>query len=306
MAPLADDACVDMVDVVAELGGIATRCQLLRVVSRAELDRALSDGCITRVARNRYALTSLDAAVSTAHALSGVLCLTSAALRHGWAVKHPPELPHVSVGRRRKLTGAQQRNALIHYHDLHADDIVDGIATNRSLTLQQCLRTLPHDDALAVADSALRAGDQWALRTAVATARGTGAKRVRTIAEQASPDAANPFESVLRSIALRVPGLRVRPQALITSVTPWVRPDLVDEELRIVLEADSFQWHGDRAALREDARRYDRLVANDWLVLRFAWEDVMFDQSWVREILLAAVQAARRRAQVSGHPSMPA
>jgi len=30
------------------------------------------------------------------------------------------------------------------------------------------------------------------------------------------------------------------------------------------------------------------VTANGWLVLRFAWEDVMQDQAWVRSVLLAA------------------
>lgn len=106
------------------------------------------------------------------------------------------------------------------------------------------------------------------------------------------------FESVLRSVALTVAGLRVEPQRLITSVRPSARPDLVDEDLRIVLEADSFEWHGDRAALRRDARRYDQLVVDGWIVLRFAWEDVMFDQEFVRAVLVAAVDLADRRTQV--------
>ena len=66
--------------------------------------------------------------------------------------------------------------------------------------------------------------------------------------------------------------------------------------LRIVLEADSFEWHGDRAALRRDARRYDLLVANGWTVLRFAWEDVMHDQDWVRSVLAAVVGRTERPA----------
>jgi hypothetical protein len=69
------------------------------------------------------------------------------------------------------------------------------------------------------------------------------------VVELATPDAANPFESVLRGICLEVPGLVVRPQLLILTPRSSARPDLVDEDLRIVLEADSFAWHGDRAAL---------------------------------------------------------
>ena len=77
------------------------------------------------------------------------------------------------------------------------------------------------------------------------------------MAAQASPLAANPFESVLRSICDDVPGLRVRPQVEIHDPHFLGRPDLVDDELRLVLEADSFEWHGGRAALARDASRYN-------------------------------------------------
>ena len=84
-------------------------------------------------------------------------------------------------------------------------------------------------------------------------------------------------------------GLAVRPQVPIYHSRFLGRPDFVDERLGIALEADSFEWHGKRSALEQDARRYDELVVRGWLVLRFAWEQVMFDQAWVRSILLAAV-----------------
>jgi hypothetical protein len=67
------------------------------------------------------------------------------------------------------------------------------------------------------------------------------------------------------------------------------RPDLVDDHLRIVIEADSFEWHGSRPALARDARRYNWFETDGWLVLRFAWEQVMFDEGYVREVLTAAV-----------------
>jgi very-short-patch-repair endonuclease len=107
-------------------------------------------------------------------------------------------------------------------------------------------------------------------------------------------EAANPFESVLRAICLDIPRLQVRPQVLLTSVDPWVRPDLVDEGHRIILEADSFEWHGDRAALRRDAKRYNLLVVDGWLVLRFSWEDVMFDQDYVRRVVTGIVALVHR------------
>lgn len=91
---------------------------------------------------------------------------------------------------------------------------------------------------------------------------------------------------MLRAIALRVEGLHVKPQRPIETPRLYARPDLVDEDLRIVLEADSFVWHGGRAALARDARRYNLLVIEGWSVLRFTWEDVMHDQKYVRAVLV--------------------
>lgn len=61
------------------------------------------------------------------------------------------------------------------------------------------------------------------------------------------------------------------------------RVDLGDTRRRIALEADSFAWHGSRSALDQDCRRYDELVRVGWLVLRFSWEQVMFDPGWVAD-----------------------
>jgi very-short-patch-repair endonuclease len=278
---------VEATDVLTLLGGVATREALLRRTTRAEVDRAIRTGAITVVARGRYAMPEVGHAAREAHRLGGVLCRESAALHHGWAVKAVPSEPHVSVPRNRKVARQRMKGVRLHRDDLHADD-VEGIATSKEYTLTQCLRTLTWDAALAVADSALRAGESNLLHRVGATVRGPGAPQVRRAVAEARAEAANPFESVLRAIALDVEGLSVRPQVHIGQV----RPDLVDEELRIVLEADSFEWHGSRTALRRDARRYNLLVVDGWLVLRFAWEDVMFDQPYVRSVLVNLV--ARR------------
>ena len=105
------------------------------------------------------------------------------------------------------------------------------------------------------------------------------------MAREASGLAANPFESVLRAIALDVPGLDLRPQVVIAE-GGWVgRPDLVDTERRLVVEAESFEFHGRRAALRRDCERYTALTLLGWTVLRFAWEHVMFEPAYVAECL---------------------
>jgi very-short-patch-repair endonuclease len=284
---------VDIEDLVAQMGGVASRGALLRLATRADIDQAIASGTLVVVARGRYAVRGVDAAVEAAHRLSGVLSRESAALHHGWAVKTVPPEPHVSVPRGRKVASGRAAGVCLHRDDLHADD-VQGIATSKEYTLTQCLRLLSWDAALAIADSALRAGESSLLARISASARGPGAPQIRRVVDEASADAANPFESVLRAIALDVPGLKVRPQVWIGDA----RPDLVDEDLRIVIEADSFEWHGTRIALRRDAKRYNLLVVDGWHVLRFAWEDVMFDQDYVRSVLLRLVELVAGRTQV--------
>ena len=290
MSPVAEE--------LRRLGGVATRRQLLRVCTQHALADALRTGEIVRPARGRYVLREVDAARAAAHAVTGVLCLTSAALHHGWAVKAPPELPQVALPRNRNVDPTRTAKIEVKRMRFGPDDVADGVTTP-DRTLVDCLRMLPFDEALAITDSALRSGyRKERLMALVRDARGPGAARMRMIAALATAESANPFESVLRAIALAVPRLAVRPQVSIHRAGAGViggghflgRPDLVDEHLRIILEADSFEWHGDRAALRSDARRYNRFVVNGWLVLRFSWEDVMFHPDEVKAVLVAAVE----------------
>lgn len=283
---------VDVVAVLAELGGVATFARLRAVVGRERIEAAVADGRVRRLARGRLALPAAEEARTCAHALTGVLSFRHAAVHHGWAVKRLPRLPDVTVARNRRLTSRQLSSATVHRAALGPDDVREeggGRMTSPDRTLTDCLRGLPYDEALAVADSALRAGvTQSRLLRLTSGLTGPGAPQAKAVAAAATELAANPFESVLRAIALEVTGLRVTPQVELWNGAVFLgRSDLVDRDLRIVLEADSFTWHGDRAALAHDCRRYDEMVAAGWLVLRFAYEHVMSEPAWVRSVLVA-------------------
>ncbi len=278
------------------LGGVATRHTLVRLTSRRDLEEALAAGQISRVNRGRYAVAGVHEGTTQALKVSGHAGLITAALSYGWEVKEVPILPQVVVPKDRRLTAANRASIEPIWIDLGHED-VEGLCTTETKTLEMCGRRLSFDEALAITDSALRHGFQRPELVRMAeAAKGPGSARLRRVASLADRRAANPFESVLRAIALGVSGLTVEPQVRIRGELDLdVRPDLVDRRRRIVLEADSFAWHGDRAALRRDARRYDLLVINGWTVLRFAWEDVMHDQEWVRSVLLAAVRRTESR-----------
>lgn len=279
---------MDVVTVIERSGGLSTRAALIAATTRCEVDQALRDGLIARAGHGRYTVPSVEEAAAIAHGANGVLSLTSAALRHGWEVKMTPDKPHVTFPRHRNIPAKWRDKVIVHRGDLMIDDITDG-ATSRELTLTQCLRLLPDDEALVIADSALRAGEDASLRRAMATVRGRGEAKAQRIGRAARGEAANAFESTTRAICNSVPGLHVEPQVVISSANVWARPDLVDRDRRLVVECESFEFHAVREGFRKDVRRYTLLVADGWLVLRFTWEDVMFRPEWVHEVLMRAV-----------------
>jgi very-short-patch-repair endonuclease len=280
---------VSVVESLERLGGVATRGALIAATDRIRVDRALEVGDIVVLARGRYALPEVDASRAAAHRLSGAVSWRSAAQLHEWELLHVPDRPEITVPASRKVAPSQRSGVVIHRGDLHESEVDDGVAT-RARTLVDCMRGLPFGEALAVADSALRHGFSARLLGGLAEgAHGPGSRQMRRVASLASADKANPFESGLHAIAAQVPGLRVRPQVSIYDPGFLGRPDLVDERLKIILEADSFVWHGSRGALRRDAARYTEFGVRGWLVLRFAWEHVMFEADWVLSVLAAAV-----------------
>lgn len=284
--------------VLIRLGGVSTRATLIACTSRRAVDRALRRGEIVRDGHGRYSLPSADQGRRTANGLSAVLSHRSAATHWGWEQKLPPSVPDVTVPRNRKVSAERQVGVNVHWMDLASEEVQDGV-TIRSRTLADCLRALPFDEALAIADSAIRHRDITlvALIELSARLRGPGSAQARDVARLADGRAANPFESVLRAIASSVPGLHVEPQVPIDLPTGTAYVDLADRRLAVVAEADSFAWHGSRRALWRDCHRYNRLVLRGWLVLRFAWEDVMFYPEYVRACLQKATTIAGRRAR---------
>lgn len=287
------------VDALHRLGGVATFASLMGLTDRASLSARVAAGDIVKDSRGRYALPAADDARRAANAHSGVVSHVSAALHWGWELKVTPDKPHITIPRNRNLGSRGRADVVPHWATLNEDEVVE-LVTSRERTLADCMRTLPVDEGLAVADSALRHGDVTSagLARIAAMLGGAGAARARFVARHADGDAANPFESVLRAISLEVPGLALRPQVRISGPGFFARPDLVDRDLLIVVEADSNTWHnGSRAQLRRDCRRYTGLVVRGWLVVRFTWEDVMFDPGYVRSELTLLVSRAEERAQ---------
>lgn len=270
------------------LGGVAETAALLRRTSRRQISAALRDCSIVRDNRGRYSLPGVAEALRAANRLAGILTEDSAAQYYCWELKHPPTSPCIAVPRNRKLTGHRRRGVRVRYVDIPGED-VDRIATSHAATVITCAARMPFDEALAVADSALRHRDVTKpelIRRAETMPLRYRARCLRVV-RAACDKAANPFESVLRAIAIDVPGLSVEAQVWVEGIG---RPDLLDRALRLVLEADSFEFHGTRKALKHDCERYNAFVVGGWLVLRFSYEHVMFEPEYVQRVLVSVLE----------------
>lgn len=286
---------------VQDLGGTATWAELRRRLSRRSIESAVEAGELVRLTRGVYALPGAPPALRAAAALGGVVSHESAAQLWFLEMAGTPTATHVTV--RPNSHQLLRRRATVHWAELDENE-VDGLVTTPLRTVVDCLRTMQFADALAIADSALRRElvEPEDLCARAARLVGPGSPAARRISRLADARAANPFESVLRAIVLEagltdfVPQLRIRVPGL------SARVDLGDERRKVVLEADSFEWHGQRAGLERDCRRYTELVRRGWLVLRFTWEQVMFDRAWVADVVRDTVdQRPVARLRGTGH-----
>ncbi|CCH77811.1 conserved hypothetical protein [Nostocoides japonicum T1-X7] len=268
---------------VTLLGGCAAWGELREFHRKRVLLRAIERGDIIRVARGRYVTSATAAHRELTETHTAVLSHLGAALHHGWKVKTVPAKPTLSVARKRHVSAELRRSAEIHYADLLPTDTHDRV-TLPLRTVLDCARYLPFDEALVVADSALRSGsvDPHQLIRAAGRLKGPGSGQVMRVAEHADGRAANPLESVLRAIVLDIPGIEMVPQHTVAEPGVFAVVDLADPTVRLVLEAEGFEYHGSRGDWRKDCRRYTEIVSAGWWVLRFTYEDVMHHPEVVR------------------------
>lgn len=257
------------------------------------------------VSKGRYTVPGLDDAWREAHRLHGVVSGRSAAQFWELDLKLSPGetvVPVVTVPNKRHVDPSRRVGADVKFRDLPPGGVLTqplptepgavGYVTTVVQTVLDCCRDLTEVEALCVVDAALRRGVRRdvLLESADALSRQVRG-RVRRVVELGDGRSANAFESCLRHAGLSVPGLDLEPQV---QIGPH-RVDLADRVLRIVVEAESYAFHGSKEMFRHDTRRYTALVIDDWMVLRFVWEDVVLRPEVVQRDLTRAVALRRER-----------
>ncbi|GAB4099991.1 DUF559 domain-containing protein [Sinomonas halotolerans] len=268
------------------LGGSASAAQLRTYFTKRQLSRAVGAGAVVRSARGIYSLGALGDAERLSLEARAALFGRSAALAHGLGILHQPPAVELAVprGRRvRRIPGTAIATRLLPPADLVGVGAVR--ATSPVRTVLDCAAMLPFAEGLAIADSALRQGlaNREELEAGAGQWVGRNKAALRRVLRHMDPRAANAFESGLRAACLEA-GVHMEPQATIRTARRDYRVDLA-KKLRLVAEADSFEWHGGREALHRDCTRYNELVRAGCTVLRFSWEHVMYEREWIGEVV---------------------
>lgn len=76
-----------------------------------------------------------------------------------------------------------------------------------------------------------------------------------------------------------VTGWRANPDLVVFGHT--MRPDIVFDDVKLIVEIDGYAYHSDRDAFERDRYRQNILTAAGWTVLRFTWRQVRDDPAAV-------------------------
>jgi Protein of unknown function (DUF559) len=230
-------------------------------------------------------------------------CGRGAALSH-WSAAYllnltrgPGGKVHVSVAHR---TGRHQPNIEVHRSStLYPADFttVGGIpCTNAARTLLDLADLATDRQLTACIEAAERRGlyDDRAVKKVIGVAGArAAARRLRSVLGAYEEPPATRTELERRALELFAQAGLPRPLVntpVETAEAPF-EVDFLWPDRALVVEADSYGWHSDRASFEEDRRRDQLMRAEGYSVVRITWRQVISDR---QRIVRALVQIGSR------------
>lgn len=247
------------------------------VFSEHQVRRAVAEGRLSRVRRSWVIAPWCDDRLRAAATASGrVTCISAAEMRGWWTPGH--EEVHIAV----RPTASRFDVSGLRAHWASGPAPVTPYSTDEPVlnVLFHVARCLTPDDALAVWESALKNGSVQPEVLARVDWRSADAER---LAQQAGCLSDSGVES--RFVALmRTAGIRVRQQV-------WVDGHPLDGLIGAALgiQIDGFAHHSSAADRRRDLRADARLALRGFTVLRFDYQQVMFDPAYVVDTVRTAM-----------------
>jgi very-short-patch-repair endonuclease len=271
----------DLVQAVVRSGGVArTRSLMDAGFSKHHQATAVARGALVRACRGWVALPAADRELVAAACAGVVLtCVTEARRRGLWVLEEP--VAHVAAA---PHSHVRIRDAHVHWADClvprHPDALVDPIENVLGI-VADCR---PHDEALAVWESAL----SKQLVNVEAMRRLPLTRAARALAEEATPWSDSGLESLIPP-RLRFLGLAIRPQI-------WIAGHRVDFLIgdRLVLQIDGGSHVGRQ---REQDIAHDALLTlMGYHVIRVGYGQVVSHWHEVQELIMRAVAQGLHRA----------
>lgn len=270
------------------MGGVCTTAAAREHITARTLRQLRDTGALWVPLRGWVALDGIRNDVTHALELGGVVSCVSAFRAHGIWTPHGDERVHIRVHRDthsdRVDTTAQRAGTLLHrlHRGIAEERPWDGIDRVQT-ALAVASGCVADSDLVAAADAAL---NQRKVRPAALheLAKQLRGGRGRTLL-QASALSGSGTESVFASMMRR---RRIR----------FVQqPELLPGEFfdfligrSLVIEIDSLEWHGSREQMAKDRVRDAKLTALGYRVVRFTYEQVMFNPEHVLGVVLDLVR----------------
>lgn len=245
--------------------------------SKHHVARAVASGSVRRARRSWLVAAECEPGLCKAAEVGGRLTCVDAAARLGLWVPRRSEVPHVSVPH--SAAHHDATGVLLHWAQGPVPLERTDPHEHPLNMLFQVARCLPLKDALAVWESALRRRVVDADVIALVRWRSTRAEAIAKIAGSLSDSG---LETAFVALMRRI-GVAVRQQV-------WIDGHPVDGLIgeRLVIQLDGFAHHQGRDR-RRDLRADARLALRGYTVLRFDYQQVLFEPDYVIETVRAAI-----------------
>lgn len=274
---------VDIESALLAGGGLATRSQLLTVISPKRLAGFVQSGRLIRVYHGVYAASEPDvfgklAALDLVAGRPIVACMDTAAALYGFDTENTSRLHILDPGVRMRPSGG----TMVHQRIGAPLRRVEGrLATSPAWTAIEVARVLRRPRALATLDAALHIGacTRGELDAVIREQKGRrGIVMVREVVAHADRRAESPMESEARLLfidsGLPMPELQY---GIIDRDGRLWRVDFAWPEAMVVAEYDSVEWHVGRDALLHDRLKTARLQECGWTTIPMTVDDIRRD-----------------------------
>ncbi|MDT0156448.1 type IV toxin-antitoxin system AbiEi family antitoxin domain-containing protein [Microbacterium sp. ARD32] len=252
--------------------------------SRHQVAKAVDAGHLQRVHRTWLVAGECSAARRAAAEVSGrVTCVTAAAQRGLWT----PDAADTHVWVPPSSAHSGRPGLVLHRATAPAPVARFAVEEPMLNVLFHVARCVPPVSAAAVWESGLRTG---AVTLNQLRRTEWGATACRAVLDRVGTGSDSGVETAFLAIA-RSCGVEVQQQVRIDGH----RVDALIGE-RLVIQLDGFEFHGSAKDRRKDLRQDARLALLGYTVLRFDYQQVMFDMRYVQETLLNAIAQGLHRA----------